>query len=258
MTSLQSDSNLENTRLEPIREELIQTAVKFLQNQSVVGTPLAQKQKFLQRKGLSDKEIQIACERAGAYSLHENQSLTLPPPPVPYGQQIQISLFDKIKELVHNVALFSAVIYALYTFYRKFIKPYLFGDPKKKTVEEAVEDLSKTVDSCVVELKEGLANVKSEVDKISQISESNTQRQLQNMQSDVSTIKGLLLSRKQFPSVSNSPVVPPSIPAWQLASVPQDVEQDRKSEELIEIGSGSTSSEPEQGAKNSDSSLEIM
>ncbi|KAI4461606.1 peroxisomal membrane protein pex14 [Holotrichia oblita] len=235
MTILQNDSNLENARIETIREELIQTAVKFLQNQSVVGTPLAQKQKFLQRKGLSDKEIQIACERAGAYSLLENQSLTLPPPPLPYGQQIQISTFDRIKELVHNVALFSA-----------------------KTVEEAVEDLSKTVDSCVVELKDGLANVKSEVDKISQISESNTQRQLQNMQSDVSTIKGLLLSRKQFPSVSNSPVVPPSIPAWQLASVPQDVEQDGKSEELIEIGSGSTSSEPEQGAKNSDSSLEIM
>lgn len=68
----------------------------------------------------------------------------------------------------------------------------------------------------------------------------------------------LLYSRKQFPSVSNSPVVPQSIPAWQLASVPQDGEQDPKSEELIEIGSGSTSSEPEQGAKNSDSSLEIM
>lgn len=71
-------------------------------------------------------------------------------------------------------------------------------------------------------------------------------------------IISLLVYRKQFPSVANSPVVPPSIPAWQLASASQEVEQDPKSEELMEIGSGSTSSEPEQGAKNSDSSLEIM
>lgn len=161
---------------------------------------MAQKQKFLQRKGLSDREIQIACERSGAYSLHDTQTIApprLPNPPMimPYRQQTQISTFDRIREIVHNIALFSAVIYAVYTFYNKFIKPFLFGDAKKKSVEEAVDDLSKTVSSCVIEFRDGLANVKSEVDKINQISESNTQRQLQNMQSDVSTIKGLLLSR---------------------------------------------------------------
>ena len=43
-----------------------------------------------------------------------------------------------------------------------------------------------------------------------------------------------------------------------MASESADVEQDPKSEELIEIGSGSTSSEPEHGTKNSDSSIEIM
>ncbi|GJQ80366.1 hypothetical protein Trydic_g12230 [Trypoxylus dichotomus] len=220
MTTSQIDSNSNEINIETIREELIQTAVKFLQNQNVVGTPLAQKQKFLQKKGLTDREIQIACERSGAYVLHKNQTETTPslptlaPVPIFYQQHTQI--------------------------------------------KDAVEDLSKVVKSSVDELREGLANVKLEVDKINHVSESNTQRQLQSMQSDVSTIKGLLLSRKQFPSVSNSPVVPPSIPAWQLASVPQDGEQDPKSEEIIEFGSGSTSSEPEQGAKNSDSSLEIM
>lgn len=59
---------------------------------------------------------------------------------------------------------------------------------------------------------------------------------------------------------SNSPVVPPSIPAWQLASASQeqDPEHDQK-EELMEVGSGSGSgSEPEHTTNKSDSSLEIM
>lgn len=67
--------------------------------------------------------------------------------------------------------------------------------------------------------------------------------------------------RKQFPSVSNSPVVPPSIPAWQLASQPDPDHDtaDAKSEDLMEIGSGfSSEHEPCTSAKNSDSSLEIM
>lgn len=71
--------------------------------------------------------------------------------------------------------------------------------------------------------------------------------------------------RKQFPPVSsNSPVVPPSIPAWQLASAAQesdhdqDQDHDQKAEDLLEMGSGSGSSEPEHLTQKSDSSLEIM
>lgn len=68
-----------------------------------------------------------------------------------------------------------------------------------------------------------------------------------------------VLFRKQFPAVSsNSPVVPPSIPAWQLASASQEHEQDDQKEDLMEIGSGSGSSEPEHTTNKSDSSLEIM
>lgn len=58
---------------------------------------------------------------------------------------------------------------------------------------------------------------------------------------------------------SKSPVVPPSIPAWQLASASQehDPEHDPK-EDLMEVGSGSGSSEHEHTTNKSDSSLEIM
>lgn len=91
----------------------------------MANTGLAQKQTFLQRKGLSDKEIQIACEKAGAYILHENQNRVIPSPalqhvPVPYNatkQIVRYNLLDKLKEIVHNVALVSAVVYAIYKFY---------------------------------------------------------------------------------------------------------------------------------------------
>lgn len=48
----------------------IKTAVKFLQNPHVAKSPLAKSQHFLRSKGLTDQEIQLACERSGAYGVH--------------------------------------------------------------------------------------------------------------------------------------------------------------------------------------------
>ncbi|KAF5272184.1 hypothetical protein FQA39_LY01266 [Lamprigera yunnana] len=242
--------NEDASKVSEVRENIIQTAVKFLQNPNVVNTPLAQKQKFLQRKGLTDKEIQLACEHADAYSSHDQ-----PPPALPipiqsnyYNSQIPvISPFQKFKEIVHNLAIISTVAYAIYMFYKKFIRPFLFGGKKKKSIEEQLEELNSSVTGSISDLKESLFDVKVEVDKISQGEESTVQKQLHDLKSEVSTVKGLLLSRKQFPSVSSTSVVPPSIPAWQLSSVTPDPDTiDAKSDDLMEIGSGSSSSEHEQ------------
>lgn len=63
--------------------------------------------------------------------------------------------------------------------------------------------------------------------------------------------------RKQFSTPL--PLVPPSIPAWQLtASKSQTCEAETETDKLDETGSGSGSSETEVVTKNSDSSLEIM
>lgn len=102
----------------------METAIKFLQNPNVVNTPLPQKQKFLQRKGLTDQEIQLACEKSGAYNYYEVQSQILPPPVsiisnLPrYNSQVQLSFFDKIREVVHNIAIFSIVAYVLQKLYQ--------------------------------------------------------------------------------------------------------------------------------------------
>lgn len=72
----------------------------------------------MQRKGLTNEEIKKACEISGAYSLHE-QHLKIPPPlPIPVnGNQMQLTFFYKIKEILHSLAIFSIVGYALYKLY---------------------------------------------------------------------------------------------------------------------------------------------
>ncbi|XP_018321116.1 peroxisomal membrane protein PEX14 isoform X2 [Agrilus planipennis] len=246
-----------------VRDEIVETAINFLKNPKVASTPLASKQNFLKRKGLTDQEIQIACEKSGAYELHESQITESPRVPSrslisrSYDQVQYKSFFERLKEVVQNAALLSAVIYAIYMFYKKFISPFLFG--KKKNVEERIDELNKTVINSVGEVKSDLTTVKIEIERLNQNTESGLQRELVDLKSEIATVKGLLLSRKQFPPVSHSPVVPPSIPAWQMSSVqgdPNDV-NDNKSEDLMEMGSGS-GSEPEHDTKKSDSSLEIM
>ncbi|CAH1155876.1 unnamed protein product [Phaedon cochleariae] len=259
------------TNIPSVREEMIQTAIKFLENPNVVNTPLAQKQKFLQRKGLTDKEIQVACEKSGAYERHQEQSHLPPPRPIVPGTishyqpyPFHLNFFDRLRDLVHNVAIFSIVAYVIHKFYERYISPFLFGK-KKKSVKESIEDLDKNVKASVDQLKDDLQSVKVEVHKINESSENSTNRQLTDLKSEIASVKGLLLGRKQFPSVANSPVVPPSIPAWQMSSVSPDNhdENDRDAEErkedlLEEVASGSGSSEPEHGMKTSESSLEII
>ncbi|KAG5894364.1 hypothetical protein JTB14_031924 [Gonioctena quinquepunctata] len=267
MVSIPEDSSNENT---PVRDEMVQTAIKFLENPNVINTPIAQKQKFLQRKGLTDQEIQVACEKSGAYARHEEQNRLPPPLPLTpsfasnqlYRNQVQLSVFDRLRDIVHNIAIFSIVAYVIHKFYERYIAPFLFGK-KKKSVEESIEDLEKNVKSSVDELKGDLQSVKVEVERISQSNENNTSRQLTELKSEITSVKGLLLGRKQFPSVANIPVVPPSIPAWQMSSVSPDNNDEgdgevRKEDLLEELGSGSGSSEQEHGMKTSESSLEII
>lgn len=105
------------------------------------------------------------------------------------------------------------------------------------------------------ELNAELLKVREDINKTS----------FQNIKSDLDAIKGLLLNKKQFAS----PIVPPSIPAWQLAAAASsqmagDQEEHHRRGAVDDkdvhddTGSGSGSSETEIVTKNSDSSLEIM
>lgn len=105
----------------------IETAVKFLKNPKVINSPLAHKQKFLQKRGLSEDEIRLACERSGAYDHHEQLTSLASIPSIPqspntitsyhgYGP-MQVRWFDRCREIIHSIAIFSIVAYVLKKIY---------------------------------------------------------------------------------------------------------------------------------------------
>ncbi|KAH8256076.1 hypothetical protein KR026_006729 [Drosophila bipectinata] len=266
-TSLQNDFETGEDQLP--RESLITTAVSFLQNTKVRHTTLIQKQQFLRSKGLTAHEIQLACERAGVFTQDPNNFNpninSNPNTVISIGSQLQAlqpqpSAFVRIRELIHSAALLSGVVYAVYLFWKKYIAPYLFGKPKKKPVDEALDDIDRKVETRTSELNKEISAVKDLISSQQRDQTQHLNREFSNFRSDLDAIKGLLLNRKQFAG----PVAPlsvPSIPAWQLAGSPHHRHRHSQSddnEKGDDAGSGSGSSETEVVTKNSDSSLEIM
>lgn len=253
------------------REDLIGTAVKFLQNPNVQKSSLANQQAFLKRKGLTDEEVDIACERAGAIGnpSHNGQLQTMlqhtaapvTPPPQSY-MLPPPSRWSQFRDVVNTIAVIGGITYGLYLLYKKYVEPFLFG----------IKEKQKTIEDLISELNEGIKKVHTNLERISdqqqeQPEQSNsTYKQIQELKAEIATVKGLLLSRHQFPAAAPSnPLVPPSIPAWQLSSSPQvtdgdEGEQGQKGEGDIEVcTSGSGSSENEVVINTgSDSSLEMI
>lgn len=168
------------------------------------------------------------------------------------------SIFRQFLEIVNSVAAVSGIAYCVFLFYKRYVKPLLFGQPKvapKKTVDDSLKELEANMSRRMDELNAELCRVREEINKTS----------FQNIKSDLDAIKGLLLNKKQFAS----PIVPPSIPAWQLAASSHhqlvgaegsrdgvNGAEDKDAHDDNDTGSGS--SETEIVTKNSDSSLEIM
>lgn len=105
------------------------------------------------------------------------------------------TLFMRIRDHLQSVALFSGFIYAIYQFYKRFIKRWLFGEEKKKTIEDSIADLNKTLTESISDLRDNLSEVRTQVDKIKNGEGTTTHMQLQDLRSEISSVKGLLLSR---------------------------------------------------------------
>ncbi|XP_033219894.1 peroxisomal membrane protein PEX14 [Belonocnema kinseyi] len=237
----------------PLREQLITTAVKFLLNPKVVTSPVKQKQDFLRRKGLTEEEIQRACDLANVSIKSQNQNefttVTIPPSvqPYPYFQQhsMQSTLFYRIKEFFNVAALIGATVYCVYWFYKKFIAPFLFGSKRRDLPKDPVVELDQTIQRSMKEVKDSLSKMEDDVQKLtkSQSVDPTIPQLVQELKQDLASLKSLLLSKKQFPSA------PPSIPSWQLDTSNQN--QEKSTEREDDAGSGSSTN-------NSDSSLEMI
>ncbi|XP_058806841.1 peroxisomal membrane protein PEX14 [Phymastichus coffea] len=231
----------------PLRENLVNTAVKFLQNPKVSVSPIQQKQDFLRRKGLTEREVQRACEIASVDTNTMPKQNDYSVVTISSGQinsqyptqVIQPSIFYRIKELLNGIVLVAASCYSVYWLYKKVISPLLFGrkiDPKDPVIE---------LDKNIQQVKESIIQVKNDVQQLtqSQVVDPSVPQLVQELKQDLASLKSLLLSRKQFPSA------PASIPSWQLEASSQG--QEKANEREDDAGSGSSTN-------NSDSSLEMI
>uniref|UniRef100_A0A336LKS2 Peroxisomal membrane protein PEX14 n=1 Tax=Culicoides sonorensis TaxID=179676 RepID=A0A336LKS2_CULSO len=246
-----------------VRESLIITAINFLTNPNVKRSTLTQKQSFLRNKGLTDKEIEIASNRAGIYypdgsapnfKTHtiinmdrQHNSYVVQP------KMETLSRFSKIKEFLKSMALFSGIMYTVYMVYQNFIKTLLTGQNKQKTIEQKLEEFTNKVENDLKILFDNVNSLKEDISKNKEI--ESVKLDIQTIQQDVDKIRGLLLNKKQFANPTLQSIIP-SIPQWQIdARRSVDLEERDKNEDA---NSGSGSSETENVTKNSDSSLEIM
>lgn len=226
------------------REELISTAIKFLQNPKVQQSPVSQRKAFLERKGLTKEEIELAIERSGIPS--DKPTQVYPPQPpgiqapipgavVPYQQSAPpVGTLVKIRDVLHTIALIGGLSYAAYKFFKEYLLPWILGKPKTEDrlnkVENMVIELQKNIvetlskiQLTLTSMQETMSTNQEKVQAISHevysqrsstaMSNINESQFATEMKSELQTVKGLLLNRRQFPPTPSSS----SLPAWQLS-----------------------------------------
>lgn len=240
------------------REELISIATKFLRNPKIQHSPLTHKQKFLKSKGLTDEEITIAIERS-FIPLQDSQTLLTIPP-----QQIvlpQPTFWSRFRDIGNSIALIAGALYALYLFYKKYIYSFFFGKKKKKTLEDSILDLEKSLTGKVKSVQDDVKKTSIEIGHLSNLVQNTdtTSRHVQDLKAEFSSLKSMLLSGSQFPVPKQSPSAT-IIPSWQMPPKEEggtDVQS--KTEGVSDEACGSGSSDPEMINNNgSDSSMELI
>lgn len=225
---------------------MISTAVKFLQNPKVRKSPLQQKKAFLERKGLSKEEIETAVQRSGVTEeIHASSTQNTVTPygaPIPgqgpqvYQQLTPYSGWTRMRDILSIIALAGGLSYAAYRFYKEVIRPLVFGKSKEENRLEKMErtmiELQQSIVQTLATVQESLTVLQGMVSKqdeklqaishdvynkqssetLSRVQESHISSEIK---SELTSIKGLLLNRRQFPP---TPVSSPVLPSWQLSS----------------------------------------
>ncbi|KAL7398541.1 hypothetical protein ABVT39_011336 [Epinephelus coioides] len=254
----------------PPRETLISTAVKFLQNPKVRQSPLATRKAFLKKKGLTDEEVELAIQRSGSteeilplspvgppHPLHATQ--LAPAPPIPAGY--------RWRDYGALTIIMVGIAFGFHQLYKKYILPLIMGSREDKKhlqrMESNIAAMSGTLTQTVSQLQQTLVAVQElliqQQQKIQELSQelaaaeasSSTNRVLDNqtvgeLKAEIVSLKGLLLSRRQFPSTPSIP----KIPSWQIPLKPPSapgsppVNHTNSSSDISPVSNESTNSSP--------------
>ncbi|XP_012385851.1 peroxisomal membrane protein PEX14 isoform X1 [Dasypus novemcinctus] len=216
------------------REPLIATAVKFLQNSRVRQSPLATRRAFLKKKGLTDEEIDLAFQQSG----------TAGEEPLPLGPATQVvpvqaphltvqPYSSRWRDYGALAIIMAGVAFGFHQLYKKYLLPLIVGgreDRKQlERMEASLSELSGSVAQTVTQLQTTLASVQElliqQQQKVQELvheqatakatTSTNWILESQNineLKSEINSLKGLLLNRRQFPPSPSAP----KIPSWQI------------------------------------------
>ncbi|KAF8832410.1 hypothetical protein HHX47_DHR1001399 [Lentinula edodes] len=231
------------------REELIRNAIAFLSDPKSQSSPLAQRIQFLEAKGLTPPEIDLAVRQASNQSAAAAIPYNPGFPPAfgsPYPAQ-QWDWRDYFKYLSPHLQPPETTVYegdrdaltAQFDAAEVLLKEIQSETAAvKQAVQDQKEKVDKTtrdVEAVVSEMRSAEARARDEMreireevntirDMLPKMIEKNKDTQTQSLaelQQELKSLKALLLSRG--PNVSSTPppapmVGRPSIPSWQLAS----------------------------------------
>ncbi|XP_065277475.1 peroxisomal membrane protein PEX14 [Emys orbicularis] len=250
------------------REPLITTAVKFLQNSRVRQSPLATRRAFLKKKGLTDEEIDLAFQQSGT-TTDEPQSLgpstqlvpTQPPHLVPYSPP-----GSRWRDYGALAIIMAGIAFGFHQLYKKYLLPLIMGGKEDRKqlqrIEANISEMSGSVTQTVTQLQKTLASVQEllmqQQQKIQELTQelaaakattsTNWILESQNineLKSEIYSLKGLLLNRRQFPPSPSAP----KIPSWQIPVKPSSpsnpvATNHNSSSDISPVSNESTSSSP--------------
>ncbi|XP_044301293.1 peroxisomal membrane protein PEX14 isoform X2 [Varanus komodoensis] len=221
------------------REALITTAVKFLQNPRVRQSPLAARKSFLKKKGLTDEEVDLALQQSGT-AKEETQPLGLsthlvpaPPPHLaPYSPP-----GSRWRDYGALAIILAGIAFGFHQLYKKYLLPLIMGGKEDRKqlqrIESNISEMSGSLTQTVTQLQTTLASVQEllvqQQQKIQELTQelatskattsTNWILESQNineLKSEIYSLKGLLLNRRQFPPSPSAP----KIPSWQIPVKP--------------------------------------
>uniref|UniRef100_A0A8C6GZY0 Peroxisomal membrane protein PEX14 n=1 Tax=Mus spicilegus TaxID=10103 RepID=A0A8C6GZY0_MUSSI len=248
----------------------IATAVKFLQNSRVRQSPLATRRAFLKKKGLTDEEIDLAFQQSGT-AADEPSPLGPATPVVPVQPPHLISQpysprGSRWRDYGALAIIMAGIAFGFHQLYKRYLLPLILGGREdRKQLERmaaSLSELSGTVAQTVTQVQTTLASVqellRQQQQKVQELAHelatakattsTNWILESQNineLKSEINSLKGLLLNRRQFPPSPSAP----KIPSWQIPvkssspSSPAAVNH-HSSSDISPVSNESTSSSP--------------
>ena len=290
-------ANIKTSSNGKLREESIRAAVKFLCDPKVTQAPLAKKIAFLESKGLTGPEIEESIVRSRLSTFVDdraNNADASTPPSVPMAtyqqQQQQVAGGLSLRDMLFISAIIGSagcgIFYALKTVAADWFGFDSAADDQNLEVSTKIDDMLAKMESNLEEMRivadkkeSDLEILRREVVDIKEMlmvpkssDSAQTTSALSDFQSEIRSLKSLLLNRRQFPPIlnnqtatSSAPVpnnsasadikqtpladplgmlgMPSSIPSWQLShqvkpsyvDIEQEDEDDAEKENQSEV-----------------------